>query len=124
MQHGHYRFETDPIRNFLRIELVGLWDRSLAIVFAAEVEQTIRGMIEAGATHGQFRTLVDMSKKNILPQHAVAEFAKIVRPDSPSIKIALVVSGVLHRLQAKRLSTTEKHRIFDRQDEALEWLWA
>jgi hypothetical protein len=27
-------------------------------------------------------------------------------------------------LQAKRLSTQEKHRIFDREDEALEWLWA
>ncbi|MBM6578240.1 hypothetical protein KCP91_17785 [Microvirga sp. SRT01] len=65
-----------------------------------------------------------MREKNILPQQAAAEFAKIVRPDSPSRKIALVVSGTLHRLQAKRLSTQEKHRIFDREDEALEWLWA
>jgi hypothetical protein len=96
----------------------------LTTVFVADLERTIRGMIGAGARYGQFLTIVDMREKNILPQQAAAEFAKIVRPDSPSRKIALVVSGTLHRLQAKRLSTQEKHRIFDREDEALEWLWA
>jgi hypothetical protein len=121
---GRYKFETDPVRNFLRVELAGTWDQPLTTVFVADLERTIRGMIGAGARYGQFLTIVDMREKNILPQQAAAEFAKIVRPDSPSRKIALVVSGTLHRLQAKRLSTQEKHRIFDREDEALEWLWA
>ncbi|KQR87584.1 hypothetical protein [Sphingomonas sp. Leaf343] len=96
----------------------------MAVTFLADLERTIRAMIGAGATYGEFRTIVDMSGKNILPQHAAAEFAKIVRPDSPSRKIALVVSGSLHRLQARRLSSADKHRIFDRREEALEWLWA
>ncbi len=124
MSDGRYKFETDPVRNFLRVELAGTWDQPLTTVFVADLERTIRGMIGAGARYGQFLTIVDMREKNILPQQAAAEFAKIVRPDSPSRKIALVVSGTLHRLQAKRLSTQEKHRIFDREDEALEWLWA
>lgn len=123
MLDGSYHFTTDPVRNFLRVELAGTWDQSLATVFVADLERTIRGMIGAGAVYGEFRTIVDMSRKNILPQHAAAEFAKITRPDSPSRRIALIVSGSLHRLQAKRLSTMEKHRIFDREDEALAWLW-
>lgn len=124
MHHGHYRFETDPARNFLRIELDGVWDESLTAAFVIDLERTIRGMIGAGAIYGEFRTIVDMSRKNILPQNATAEFAKIMRPDSPSRRIALVVSGTLHRLQAKRLSTMDKYRIFDRDDDALAWLWA
>jgi hypothetical protein len=124
VHHGHYRFETDPARNFLRVELDGVWDESLTAAFVVDLERTIRGMIGAGAIYGEFRTIVDMSRKNILPQNATAEFAKIMRPDSPSRRIALVVSGTLHRLQAKRLSTMDKYRIFDRDDDALAWLWA
>jgi hypothetical protein len=89
-----------------------------------EVAAAIRAMIAAGARPGHFLTLIDMSRKNILPQHVAAEFAKMVRPDSPSRRIAMVVSGAIHRIQAKRIGDDGKRRCFDSVAEARAWLFA
>ena len=124
MSDGSYHFETDIDRNYLRLNLAGMWNQRLATAFLSDLEQTIRGMLGAGARYGEFRTLVDMSRKNILPQDAVAEFQSVIRPDSPSRRIALIVSGPLHKMQTKRIAISDKHRIFDREGDALEWLWA
>ncbi|KQM63195.1 hypothetical protein ASE75_11980 [Sphingomonas sp. Leaf17] len=123
MVDGSYSFETDPARNFLRINLTGNWDLPLVERFTTDVATTIRGMIVAGATPGEFRTIVDMSRKYILPQNAVSELGRMIRPDSPSRKIALLVSGTLHKLQAKRFTVSDKHRTFDQESDAVAWLW-
>jgi len=79
-------------------------------------------MLATGTRHGQLRTLMDMRQKNILPQNVAVEFARMVRPDSPSRKVALLVSGALHRMQAKRIGDA-RYAVFETEEAALAWLY-
>ncbi|MBJ6122250.1 hypothetical protein [Sphingomonas mollis] len=116
-----YVIEPDAANEFLRLTLTGDWDVVIAQRFTTDVTRTLREMIGQGARPGHLRTLIDMRRKNLLPQNAAAEFAKMVRPDSPSKRIAMLVSGAIHRLQAKRMSS-EWHRIFESEEAAMTWL--
>ena len=116
-----YVIEPDVANEFLRLTLTGDWDVAIAQRFAADVTRTLREMMGQGARPGHLRTLIDMRRKNLLPQNAAAEFAKMVRPDSPSKRIAMLVSGAIHRLQAKRMSG-DRHQIFESEEEAMAWL--
>ncbi len=123
MARPTYEIEADTAGAFLRLTLTGDWDAEIAARFAADVAATLRRMSAEGVRHGTLRTLVDMRHKNVVPQNVAAEFAKMVRPDSPSKRIALLVSGALHRLQAKRIADA-RQRVFDDEDAALAWLLA
>ncbi|WP_294297290.1 hypothetical protein [uncultured Sphingomonas sp.] len=116
-----YHIMPDVAGAFLRIDLAGDWDAEITARFTADVTKTLREMLAGGLRQGELRTLIDMRDKNILPRHLVAEFARLVRPDSPSKQIALVVSSALHRLQTKRVAD-ERSRLFDTEAEALAWL--
>ncbi len=118
-----FTIDTDPAREFLHLTLTGDWDQPTAERFAAAVPKAIHGMIAAGARPGHFLTLLDMSRKNILPQNVAAEFAKMIRPDSPSKRIAMVVSGAVHRIQAKRIGKDGSRRCFDTEAQARDWLF-
>ncbi len=118
-----FTIDTDPAREFLHLTLTGDWDQPTAERFGLEVTKAIRGMVAAGARPGHFLTLLDMSRKNILPQNVAAEFAKMIRPDSPSKRIAMVVSGAVHRIQAKRIGNEDRRRCFDTEAEARGWLF-
>ncbi len=116
-----YSIEPDAANEFLRLTLTGDWDVAIAQRFGADVTRTLRKMIGQGVRPGHLRTLIDMRRKNLLPQNAAAEFAKMVRPDSPSKRIAMLVSGAVHRLQAKRMSG-DRHQIFELEEAAMAWL--
>ncbi len=119
-----FSIECDPAGPFLHLSLVGDWNRVIADRFATEVAGGIRGMIAAGALPGTFLTLIDMSRKNILPQDIATDMARMLRPDSPSRRIAFVVSGSLHLLQARRLCESEGRRCFPTEEVARQWLFA
>jgi hypothetical protein len=118
-----FTIDTDPAREFLHLTLAGDWDQPTAIRFGEAVTGAIGTMLAAGARHGHFLTLLDMSRKNILPQNVAAEFAKMNRPDSPSRRIAMVVSGAVHMMQAKRISNDSRRRCFDTEAAARAWLF-
>jgi hypothetical protein len=118
-----YTIAPDPPRGFLHLTLAGNWNAEMTGRFVADVNATLRQMLATGVRHGELRTLVDMRHKNILPQDAVAEITRMVRPNSPSKCIALLIAGPLHRMQAKRL-VDERYAIFNDEPPALAWLWA
>lgn len=118
-----YTIETDPSRSFLHLTMAGDWDVPIADRFSADVAKAIGAMIAAGARPGHFLTLVDMSDKNIAPQPVAARFAGMIRPDSPSRRIAMVVSGAMHRIQAKRIGNDPRVRCFDNRAAAQAWLF-
>ena len=121
MDQPTYTIEPYAKTGFLRLTLTGHWNVDIATRFAADVDTTLRQMLEQGVKHGELLTLIDMRRKHILPQNVAAEFAKMVRPGSPSRRIAMLVSGALHRLQAQRLSDARR-KSFDDEAEALAWL--
>ncbi len=116
-----YEIVPDAAGEFLTLRLAGDWDMPTAMRFAEDVADAIRGMIALGARPGHFLTLIDMRRKNILPQNVADEFIKMVRPDSPSKRIAMLVSGAIHHMQAKRIAS-ERHRIFGCEQDAIAWL--
>lgn len=118
-----FYIEADAPGEFLKLTLTGDWDAEITARFAAEVGTTLRRMVAGGTRHGHLRTLIDMKRKNVVPQHVAAEFAKMVRPDSPSKQIALVFSGALHRMQTKRIAD-ERCALFESVEEARAWLFA
>ena len=118
-----YLIETDPGRSFLHLTMAGDWDVPTADRFAVEVARAIGTMVAAGARPGHFLTLIDRSDKNIVPQAVAARFARMIRPDSPSKRIAMIVSGAMHRIQAKRIGNDPRIRCFDTGPAAREWLF-
>jgi hypothetical protein len=78
-------------------------------------------MLSTGTRHGHLLTFIEMREKHVAPQSVAAEFAKMVRPDSPSRRVAILLSGTLHRLQAKQI-LDDRHAVFPAEDEALAWL--
>ncbi|GAA4217334.1 hypothetical protein GCM10022253_15620 [Sphingomonas endophytica] len=118
-----FHIEADAPGEFLKLTLAGDWNEEISARFGVAVAATLRQMLVDGTRHGQLRTLIDMKRKNVLPQTVVADFAKMVRPDSPSKRIAMVFSGALHRMQVKRIAD---HRcaLFDNVEEARAWLFA
>ncbi|WP_210358074.1 hypothetical protein [Sphingomonas beigongshangi] len=121
MTRPTYSIDFDAPGEFLRLTLRGDWDTDITERFAADVATTLRKMLASGTRHGHLRTLIDMREKNLLPQNVVAEFAKMVRPDSPSFRIAMIVATKLHALQAKRISD-DKRAVFDSEAAAMAWL--
>lgn len=121
MTDPSYHILPDVKGAFLRIEMAGNWNADIVARFSAEVTQTLRDMLANGLTHGELRALIDMREKHVLPQNVAAEFAKLVRPDSPSKRIAVLVSGAIHRLQAKRIGDA-RQGIFADEPAALAWL--
>lgn len=121
MTEPTYHIEPDVPGKFLRIVMAGDWNPDITARFADDVAQTLRTMLATGLRHGELRTLIDMREKHVLPQTVAAEFAKMVRPDSPSKRIALIVSSAIHRLQAKRIADA-RQSIFDSEEAALDWL--
>lgn len=117
-----FHIEADAPGEFLKLTLAGDWDEEIAARLAVDVAATLRRMLAGGTRHGHLRTLIDMRRKNVLPQTVAADFAKMVRPDSPSKKIALVFSGPLHRMQAKRIAD-DRCALFNNVEEAHAWLY-
>ncbi|MDR6787590.1 hypothetical protein J2Y58_000931 [Sphingomonas sp. BE138] len=122
MTEPTYKIEADAAGEFLKLTLTGDWNVDITERFGREVAATLGQMLATGTRHGHLRTLIDMRHKNVVPQTVAAEFGRMVRPDSPSKKIALLVSGALHRMQAKRLSD-HRHRLFDTEAAARAWLF-
>ncbi len=122
MTEPTYTIDADARGEFLRLTLKGDWNAGITERFAAEVALTLRRMLATGTRHGQLRTLMDMRQKNILPQNVAVEFSRMVRPDSPSRKVALLVSGALHRMQAKRIGDA-RYAVFETEEAALAWLY-
>lgn len=112
---------ADAQREFLHLTLTGDWNKETGARFAEEVDATLRAMVAAGTRHGHLRTMIDMRRKNILPQNVAAEIARLVRPDSPSRRIALIIGRPLHRMQARRI-IDERYAIFDTDAAAMAWL--
>jgi hypothetical protein len=121
MAEPTYTIDADAKGEFLKLTLKGDWNAAITERFAADVALTLRRMLVTGTRQGHLRTLIDMREKNVVPQNVAAEFARMVRPDSPSKKIAMLVSGALHRMQAKRLGDA-RHALFDTEEAALAWL--
>ncbi len=121
MTQPTYTIEPNPANEFLRLTLTGDWDMEITTRFTADVAIALQTMIAHGARPGHFRTLIDMREKKLLPQNVAAEFAKMVRPDSPSKRIAMLVSGAIHKMQANRIAS-ERHAVFMAEDAAMAWL--
>lgn len=123
MTRPTYDIDADAAGEFLRLTLAGDWDRETAERYAVDVAAAVRGMLAAGVRHGQLRTLIDMRRKKVVPQEVVGMFAKMVQPDSPLKRIAMLPSGALHRLQAKRIAD-DRCALFDNEADARAWLFA
>jgi hypothetical protein len=118
-----FLIEPDSARKLLRITQTGNWTMETVQRYAAALSDAVRHMMLVdGVKHGELITLIDMTSKGVLPREVADALGRMVRPDSPSRRIAFVTSGALHRLQARRLVSDPRVRIFDREADALAWL--
>lgn len=123
MPHPLFTIAPDRTNEFLRLTLTGSWSPDIVALFEVEVYQTLKAMIGRGGRPGHFLTLVDMRDKQIVPQNVATDMARLIRPDSPSKRIALIASSALHKMQVKRVAGIEKYAFFDTEEPALTWLF-
>lgn len=119
-----YTIDADSRTRQARITLRGLWDDAAFASFDQALVRAIGRLIAAGAPYGTYRTLIDLRGQNILTQR-VAELAKglATGPSTDaSERIAIVVSGALHKLQQARISTAGHARLFLEYAVAEAWL--
>lgn len=117
---AHFAFVENPARKFLRANLSGHWDVSVMDAFEKEARRAISRA--AGGDGLNALVLIDARKSGVQSQD-VAQRLQILAAELPAKRTAVLVANMLHKLQAKRINPVDHHRVFDREDAALEWLF-
>ncbi len=120
---GH-RIETDPSREFMRLTLWGDWANAQNDQLGIDHAKAVQDMKAAGARHGRFRTLVDIREKRLREQEVIAEFRRSIATNSPSRRIAIIVTPDLPTSMAHEMAAPGHVVIVYSEDEAMAWLFA
>lgn len=118
----HFVVTPDPDRRLLQIAMTGFWDAATVERLHDALRPVIGRMLDDGVPYGELLTLVDMRGKDVMPQPALERVSQFVRDDSPSRRVALIVDGKVHRLQAKRIAVSQKYAVFEDEAAARAWL--
>ncbi|QGP81108.1 hypothetical protein [Sphingobium sp. CAP-1] len=113
-------FHWEPA-GFLRVVVTGLWSDADADAYVAALSARIS---EVRRLHGVARALVDGRDSLVQPASVMAKMEDIqnLLITTPGDRAAYVVRSALGRLQAQRLSSTDRLQVFLSIDEATEWL--
>jgi hypothetical protein len=118
----YFAFSTVPTRLFLKITVAGYWDAKIW----ADYEPAARAAVASLATRGGCRAmLIDASGYPTQSREIADAHQKLLattRRTRPT-RIAILTSGALSRLQAKRVFELADGHVFVREEEALAWLF-
>lgn len=120
---GH-RIEIDPSREFMRLTLWGDWANAQNDQLGVDHAKAVQDMKAAGARHGRFLTLVDIREKRLREPEIIAEFRRSIATNSPSRRIAIIVTPHLPTSMASAMAAPGHVLIAYSEDEAMAWLFA
>ena len=120
---GH-RIEIDPSREFMRLTLWGDWANAQNDQLGVDHAKAVQDMKAAGARHGRFLTLVDIREKRLREPEIIAEFRRSIATNSPSRRVAIIVTPHLPTSMASAMAAPGHVLIAYSEDEAMAWLFA
>ncbi|WP_425228375.1 hypothetical protein [Sphingomonas sp.] len=116
---------VDPSRRHLHFVMNGLWDARTGAAFGAAAGSAIEKLVAAGAPFGSLRTLVDARTAAVMPQHIIANMQALAQSQGPaSERVAMLLGGMLQKMQFQRTVHDPNFQIFFDEDAAIEWLFA
>ncbi len=118
-----FAVSIEPEKRLMHIVVRGFWPANVLPNYSA----ALRRNVEALAPHGGCkRILVDMSDYPIQSQDVAEAHSRIIRHGRTEMRavIAIVMTSVLSRLQAKRIANVAGNELFDDEVTARAWLEA
>ena len=116
-----YKILIDPPRKYVEVHMIGLWDAATVQRFDRDLRRLLPALPKGGCRMGEQITLFDSTAFPVQPQDVSAHLAGMAADRSiGSRRIAVLVSGVLNKLQTRRIAPG--YHIFDDRNEALAWL--
>ncbi len=117
MQAEAYHIAVDPLREWVDIKLIGLWDHDTIRRFEADLRRDLTRLPAIGCQ----RTLFDLSDFVVQVPEVAAGFARLAAdPGIASRRIAVIGPAPLLRMQARRVAPG--YGFFGDRAEAVQWL--
>jgi hypothetical protein len=116
-----YRIYFDEDKNILRLKLEGFWDIDIASRFSTDLMRKVGDVSRGGRV---ISILSDGSALPVQPVEVTEAFATLMLKISPLVRgrIAIITAGALNRLQAQRIFTDKRYRVFDDSKAGEDWL--
>jgi hypothetical protein len=119
---AQYRFEVDPARDLVRVEMSGFFAEADIPAF---LQARHAAHAELACPPNAHLTLNDMREMKIQPQAVVDAFrAMLAASEYHARRLAFVVSPTLARTQAMRALDRREARCFEDIESAEAWLFA
>lgn len=110
--------ETDPA--LLRATLSGTWESRSLARFRTELVEALDRLQRLQSPP---RLLIDARSAAVQTQDIVSDLQRFAS-DFQFVRVAVVVATTLTKMQIQRIVPSPSHRVFQSQDDALQWLIA
>ncbi len=120
IENEHYELTIDAPRRYLGIAILGSWKKQTTDSFGVDLEAAIRALVNRGAPFGQFRTLLDVRRSEIMAQDLIGFLQAYAERFGPSSEHVSLLSGsVLQQMQYRRIAPQERFKYYLDEDQAL-----
>ena len=117
-----FTVEAEPSRKLLRIALRGFWTEETIERYDRALRDAAGTMAAVGCPLAEILCLVDARDLSTQTQQLIADYrTRFSASERQPKRIATVTSSALMKLQAQRLAFPNQ-RIFDNEQEAVDWL--
>ena len=114
---------SDRAAKLMRITYNGNWTVETVEQLRQETRNEVVRLAAAGCLPHELLILIDRRNQGPLSQEVVEATRTLSTENSGRAKrVALIVSGVLNKMQIKRINVAGTTQVFEDEDAALEWL--
>ena len=119
-----FDIDIDAPRGLIAFTLVGQWTPATIGAFRVALADAYDRLAANGHPRGSFLILSNSQTHGVQSQSITTSLAELAKEfEVVAKKTAVVVSGMLHRLQVQRVAPSDKIRIFTDPAEAKVWLF-
>ena len=116
-----FSFRTDRGRKLVDISVNGHWNTATMDRFEDQLKKFYRSLEQNVCLLGEQVTIFDLRCFAVQSPHILIRIAaKVKDPTIASRQVAVLISSMLLRMQARRIAPN--YGIFAERDEAIEWL--
>lgn len=125
MVHPDFEIDVDESRGLIEFRLAGHWRMETVARFRVGLANAYDRLARKGHASGSLLILADCRAHGVQPQDIMAALADLAQELTTVAKrTAVVVAGMLHKMQVERVSPDDRIRTFSDYEEATAWLSA
>lgn len=123
MTEPGFEIVTDPRNDLIRATLNGYWDLATVARYDVEIRRAHAALAAAGCGADSRRVLIDVRNHQVQSQEVVAALTALrASTGKATHRLAVVVGGVLQKLQSNRVNAEGRDALFTDLDAAIAYL--